>query len=155
MHALSGIRTHVPSIRANEDSSCLRPFGHCDRRSKCMAFIKKHSYVMKMYGGNGGMPLSFLTSALDGCEWSASQHSHTAHGKITPSPVINWIREKSYPCKEGNPVFLARSPSLYELNYPDSYSAYITRSNKNKNKKIVSYMKDMSVHLFIRLPVCV
>jgi hypothetical protein len=26
-----GIRTHDPSVRAGEDSSCLRPRGHCDR----------------------------------------------------------------------------------------------------------------------------
>jgi hypothetical protein len=31
IHALSGIRTHDPSVRASEDSSCLRPRGHCDR----------------------------------------------------------------------------------------------------------------------------
>jgi hypothetical protein len=31
VHALSGIRTHDPSIRASEDSSCLRPRGHYDR----------------------------------------------------------------------------------------------------------------------------
>jgi hypothetical protein len=31
IHALSGIRTHDPSVRANEDSSCLRPCGPCDR----------------------------------------------------------------------------------------------------------------------------
>jgi hypothetical protein len=31
IHSLSGIRTHDPSIRASEDSSCLRPRGHCDR----------------------------------------------------------------------------------------------------------------------------
>jgi hypothetical protein len=30
-HALSGIRTHDPSVRASEDSSCLRQRGHCDR----------------------------------------------------------------------------------------------------------------------------
>jgi hypothetical protein len=29
---LSGIRTHDPSVRANEDSSCLRPHGLCDQR---------------------------------------------------------------------------------------------------------------------------
>jgi hypothetical protein len=28
---LSGIRTHDPSVRASEDSSCLRLRGHCDR----------------------------------------------------------------------------------------------------------------------------
>jgi hypothetical protein len=32
IHALSGIRTHDPSVRAGEDSSCLRPRGHCDRQ---------------------------------------------------------------------------------------------------------------------------
>jgi hypothetical protein len=32
IHPLSGIWTHVPSVRASEDSSCLTPRGHCDRR---------------------------------------------------------------------------------------------------------------------------
>jgi hypothetical protein len=31
IHSLSGIRTHDPSVRASEDSSCLRPRGYCDR----------------------------------------------------------------------------------------------------------------------------
>jgi hypothetical protein len=31
-NASSGIRTHDPSVRASEDSSCLGPRGHCDRR---------------------------------------------------------------------------------------------------------------------------
>jgi hypothetical protein len=29
IHAWSGIRIHNPSVRATEDSSCLRPRGHC------------------------------------------------------------------------------------------------------------------------------
>jgi hypothetical protein len=32
IHALSGIRTHDPSVHASEDSSSLRPLGYCDRR---------------------------------------------------------------------------------------------------------------------------
>jgi hypothetical protein len=32
IHALNEIRTHDSSVRANEDISCLRPRGHCDRR---------------------------------------------------------------------------------------------------------------------------
>jgi hypothetical protein len=32
LHALSGSRTHDPSVRAGEYRSCLRPRGHCDRR---------------------------------------------------------------------------------------------------------------------------
>jgi hypothetical protein len=30
IHASSGIQTHDASVRANEDSSCPRPRGHCD-----------------------------------------------------------------------------------------------------------------------------
>jgi hypothetical protein len=33
IHALSGIQTHDLSVRASEDSSCLRPRSRCDRRS--------------------------------------------------------------------------------------------------------------------------
>jgi hypothetical protein len=33
INASSGIRTHYPSVRESEDSSCLRPRGHCDRLS--------------------------------------------------------------------------------------------------------------------------
>jgi hypothetical protein len=32
IHALSGVRTHDSSVRASEDSSCLRPRGHCNRQ---------------------------------------------------------------------------------------------------------------------------
>jgi hypothetical protein len=31
IHALYGIGTHDPSVRASEDSSCLRSRGQCDR----------------------------------------------------------------------------------------------------------------------------
>jgi hypothetical protein len=34
IHALSGIRTHVPNFRASEDSSYFRPRGHYDRLTK-------------------------------------------------------------------------------------------------------------------------
>jgi hypothetical protein len=32
IHVLSGIRTHDPSVRASEGSSCLRLRGHCYKR---------------------------------------------------------------------------------------------------------------------------
>jgi hypothetical protein len=35
IHAVSGIRTHDDTIRGCEDSSCLRTFGHYDRRIRC------------------------------------------------------------------------------------------------------------------------
>jgi hypothetical protein len=37
IHALSGIWTHDPSVRASEDSSCLRPRGYCDRLASVRA----------------------------------------------------------------------------------------------------------------------
>jgi hypothetical protein len=36
-HASIGIRTHDLSVRAGEDSSCLRPRGHLDRRMTCVS----------------------------------------------------------------------------------------------------------------------
>jgi uncharacterized BrkB/YihY/UPF0761 family membrane protein len=39
IHASSGIRNHNPSFRAAEDSTCLRPFGHWDRRSVLLLLL--------------------------------------------------------------------------------------------------------------------
>jgi hypothetical protein len=39
IHALSVIRTHDPSVRASEDSSCLRLRGYCDRQLICLYYI--------------------------------------------------------------------------------------------------------------------
>jgi hypothetical protein len=38
IHASSGIRTHDLSVGAGEDSSCLRPRGHCDQ---CLDELEK------------------------------------------------------------------------------------------------------------------
>jgi hypothetical protein len=40
IHALSRIRTDDPSVRASEDSSCLRPRGHCGR-----PFFNSHAFL--------------------------------------------------------------------------------------------------------------
>jgi hypothetical protein len=34
IYTSSGIRTHNPSVRTSEVSSCLRPCGHCDRLTR-------------------------------------------------------------------------------------------------------------------------
>jgi hypothetical protein len=39
IHALSGIPTHDPSVRASEKSSYLRLRGHCDRLIKIMLYL--------------------------------------------------------------------------------------------------------------------
>jgi hypothetical protein len=46
-YALSGIRTHDPSVRASEDSSYLRPRGHCDRHRPCIQIKNITSYKLK------------------------------------------------------------------------------------------------------------
>jgi hypothetical protein len=41
-HASSGIRTRDPRVRASEDSSCLRPLGHCDQHPYYIALLFRH-----------------------------------------------------------------------------------------------------------------
>jgi hypothetical protein len=42
IHALSRIRTHDPSVRASEDSSCLRPRGQCERQRLNIFYVFRH-----------------------------------------------------------------------------------------------------------------
>jgi hypothetical protein len=44
IHALSGIQTHDPSVRAGEDISCLRSRGHCDRQS--LVTVNRTGYLI-------------------------------------------------------------------------------------------------------------
>jgi hypothetical protein len=46
IHALSGVRTHDPSVLASEDSSCLRPRGHRDR---LIQYTTLHTSTWKYY----------------------------------------------------------------------------------------------------------
>jgi hypothetical protein len=39
INALSGIRTHDPSVQVSEDSSCLRPHGQCYQRVSVVSGI--------------------------------------------------------------------------------------------------------------------
>jgi hypothetical protein len=52
---LSGIRTHDPSVRASEDSSCLKARGHRDRRSHIHAGTR-NLHVNKNKHGHLGRP---------------------------------------------------------------------------------------------------
>jgi hypothetical protein len=54
IHASRGIRTHDPSIRAGEDSSCLRPGGHCDR------LISNHPIIIRP---NQNQQIGWVTSS--------------------------------------------------------------------------------------------
>jgi hypothetical protein len=51
IHAMSGIRTHDPSVRASEDSSCLRLPGYCGRLLYDITILnpQKHRSLSQMY----------------------------------------------------------------------------------------------------------
>jgi hypothetical protein len=91
---------------------------------------------MKTFEGVGGIAPSFLTSAVDGGEWSASLPARFYRRELPPPPgnncVGDWVsprvsldamekRKISSACRESNPDPPARSPSLYRLSCPKKY----------------------------------
>jgi hypothetical protein len=80
IHTSSRIRTYDPSVRASEDSSCLRQLGYRDRRS-------------------GYIDPRILTSALDIREWSASRPA-----ALPPVPIVldaGWAPEPVWTTRRG------------------------------------------------------
>jgi hypothetical protein len=61
IYTLSGIRTNDPSFRASEESSCLRPRSHRDRRMLCMLML------YAIYCDSVVMDLSFHTDNQSMC----------------------------------------------------------------------------------------
>jgi hypothetical protein len=73
IHALSGIRTHDPSVRASEDSSCIRPRGHCDRdllmylfrkMAVTLIIITKEYHIHEVYANVDGILFFKFNSSL-------------------------------------------------------------------------------------------
>jgi hypothetical protein len=75
--------------------------------------------------GSRGIPPPFLTSALDGGEWSASCPSRSTHRETVPNThwIGGWVglrggleavekKKNSCPCRESKPAI---SPSLYRV----------------------------------------
>jgi hypothetical protein len=75
IHASSGIWTQDPSVWAREDSSCLRPRGHCDRR--CVSNLLKYwwtSLVMRF------VDLIRISVAVKWRDWASIQpHPNVAN----------------------------------------------------------------------------
>jgi hypothetical protein len=83
--------------------------------------------------GSGGTAPPFLTSVLDGGEWSASRPGCFAPGERVPGThwtggwvklranlnAVEW-RQVSCPCRESIPSRTAHSPSIYRLSYSGS-----------------------------------
>jgi hypothetical protein len=65
---------------------------------------------MKTYGGSGGVAPSFLTSAVDGGDWSASRPGegalsiHLIGGWVGPRASLDAVgKRKILHCQESNP----------------------------------------------------
>jgi hypothetical protein len=75
--------------------------------------------------GSGGIAPPFLTSALDGGEWSASRPGHFTPGEIATDThwIGGWVdrrvgldaveNRKILSCRESDPCRPAHGPSLY------------------------------------------
>jgi hypothetical protein len=149
IHALSGIRTHNLSVRTSEDSSCLRPLCCRDRWMTCYSIIylplhlkvnlslclinkaERHGDVWD----SGGIAPPFLTSVLDGGEWSVSRPSRFTLGEkasYSLEKMLGWPQSRPGCCgvqknvaPSGNrapdfqpiaiPTELSRLPPLYLL----------------------------------------
>jgi hypothetical protein len=49
IHTLSGFWTHDPSVQANENSSCLRSRGYCDRLLRKLGSVMNVMYFRNIY----------------------------------------------------------------------------------------------------------
>jgi hypothetical protein len=73
IHVFGGILTHDPSVQASEDSSCLRPRGHCDRP---LVTITSSNYVNSTAGK------SFVRWDVTSTNWSCNNELwHPFHHK--------------------------------------------------------------------------
>jgi hypothetical protein len=68
IHALSEIRTHDPSVRASEDSSCLRLSGHCNRQN----LIKFYYWLSQKFHSNILYIHTLFNNILDNSLYSRS-----------------------------------------------------------------------------------
>jgi hypothetical protein len=81
---------------------------------------------MKTYGGvERDIVSPYLTSAMDGGEWSAYPEEVALlptvqeADRVPESALTLWRRETSCPCRESNPGRTIRSPTQFRLSYPD------------------------------------
>jgi hypothetical protein len=106
----------------------------------------------KDVGGNGGIVPVLLTSALRGCEWSASCSGPSTRwvgGWLDPqSRSGSYGQEKKMStCRKLNTGRPARNPSLYRLTYPGSHCWILCV------KYIYIYLNLMCIYLHILIMV--
>jgi hypothetical protein len=100
----------------------------------------RSTFGLEEGAGGGGIVAPFLTSALDGGEWSASRPccftpatDWTGGVLASDSAWKLWRREKSCSCQDSKPGRPARSRPLYRLLFPQTnpFNYIYTRLNNN------------------------
>jgi hypothetical protein len=109
IHALSGTRTHDPSVRAGEDISCLRQCSHGDR----LAFLYERSIYERI-----------CWSHISNCSSSCHIRGNTEHGKqkdnsdsvFPESDMSRFVCSPAFPLQPVSLAFPQRS-ILLKLQY--------------------------------------
>jgi hypothetical protein len=98
IYALSGIQIHDPSVRANEDSSCLRQRGYCDRQWNHIAwwnYVRSWlSFNFKRTANNTFIQLS-RHHEIKYTKWKSNTRPHI-YKRIVNLKYLNSIERKYY-----------------------------------------------------------
>jgi hypothetical protein len=137
IRALSGIRTHDPSVRAVEHSTWPRPRDHWNRLEGLLGEWR--------YGSTHS-----LTSALEGGEWSASHPDRFIPSERSPGThrIGGWVdpraglvavvkRKIPSPCQDSKP----RSSSPYPSAIPTELSRLLTKDKSVFSLRSVSVVR--------------
>jgi hypothetical protein len=98
----SHAHTHTHTLKDLKESHGVIP------RTNCQGVGKKGKVVpvLMTYGGNRSIASPFLTSALDGGQWSASRPGRFNHGKVLhwtgvwvgPRASLNAVEQRKIAC---------------------------------------------------------
>jgi hypothetical protein len=106
----------------------------CKKKSKIVPVLNYLSTMPWRQCGSEDIPATFLTSALDAGEWSASLQHHFIPGThwVDPRFGMDAVKRKILHCWESNPDRQARSPLLNQLSYPDSIGVKTLYDTKSR-----------------------
>jgi hypothetical protein len=125
IHASSGIRTHDPSVRAVEDSTCLRPRGHCDRpKQKANTILELRNSAIKSWSLEGnGYQLQFhgcegfMVRLCGGCEVQLTADVMQSVTRVRSQLVLRWAYTWPSLCLKNSYTYLVGPNS--EVAYTD------------------------------------
>jgi hypothetical protein len=115
--------------------------------------------------GSGGIAPPFLTSALDGGEWSASRPcrfnsgeealvNHWIGGWVGPRAGLDAVeKRKILHCRKSNPGPPACSLSLYRRRYPDNEPLQPHVHNMHSQRGLRSFTSNVQKTLRINAPI--